>query len=90
MKHSCIKAFVSGRVQGVFYRASCKQQADALGLCGYAKNLPDGRVEVWLQGDESSLQTMLEWLRLGPSAAVVEHVRSEQCTAANLSGFKVY
>ncbi|WP_416304889.1 acylphosphatase [Neptunicella sp. SCSIO 80796] len=89
MNHSCIKAFVSGRVQGVFYRASAKQQAKALGLNGYAKNLSDGRVEVWLEGAPQAITQMQQWLKIGPSAAIVEQVIYQPCEALNLSGFEV-
>ncbi len=49
---------VSGRVQGVFYRGSTREQAVALGLSGYARNLPDGRVEVVASGDEGALDVL--------------------------------
>jgi acylphosphatase len=63
--------YVSGIVQGVFYRQSTKQQAQARELTGWVKNLPDGRVEVLLFGEEEQVITMLEWMSAGPDRAVV-------------------
>ena len=70
----CKRCLVSGRVQGVFYRASTAERARALGLTGYAKNLPDGRVEVLACGEEEKVQELCDWLRQGPPAAKVERV----------------
>ena len=65
---------VSGRVQGVFFRESTRKQADALGLTGYAVNLPDGRVEVAARGAEAALDELHLWLRSGPPMARVDAV----------------
>ena len=54
--------FVRGKVQGVFFRASTREQALKLGLRGYAKNLPDGRVEVLAEGNASALDALERWL----------------------------
>ncbi|AHX14303.1 acylphosphatase [Dyella jiangningensis] len=70
---------VSGRVQGVFYRASTREQALALGLRGHAKNLPDGRVEVIASGTDAALDALEQWLWRGPSGARVDDVRREFC-----------
>jgi acylphosphatase len=70
----CKKYLVRGRVQGVFYRATAAQQAHELGIKGYAKNLPDGRVEVLACGEEQAVQSFVEWLWIGPSAAQVTAV----------------
>jgi acylphosphatase len=67
---------VSGRVQGVFFRASARQQALQLGLTGYAKNLADGRVEVVAVGEAAALQALRQWLQQGPPAASVIEVQS--------------
>ena len=68
---------MSGRVQGVFYRASTRQRAQELGCRGYARNLPDGRVEVLAVGEPAAVHALIEWLRQGPPAA---HVTDVQCT----------
>ncbi|MBW3551087.1 MAG: acylphosphatase [Proteobacteria bacterium] len=65
---------ISGTVQGVWFRASTCEQAQALGLRGYAKNLPDGRVEVLAVGDATGIDQLAEWLRHGPPRAQVERV----------------
>lgn len=63
--------FVEGRVQGVFYRDSARRRAQELGLTGWVRNLPDGRVEAVLEGDESAVAAALAYLREGPPHAQV-------------------
>jgi acylphosphatase len=70
----CKKCFVSGRVQGVFYRGAAAQRARALGVRGYARNLADGRVEVLACGDAGAVQEFVGWLWIGPAAAKVSAV----------------
>ncbi len=65
---------VGGKVQGVCFRASTREQALKLGLRGYAKNLPDGRVEVLAEGDERALDALERWLHVGPPMARVQTV----------------
>lgn len=65
---------ISGRVQGVFYRASAQQEAMRLGLMGEVRNLPDGRVEVVAEGPRERIEELVEWCKRGPPSAVVEHV----------------
>lgn len=66
--------FVSGRVQGVFFRAGTRGQARVLGLRGHARNLADGRVEVLAVGDEAAIERLAQWLRQGPPQARVDRV----------------
>jgi len=68
------RCLVSGRVQGVYYRASAQQRARAAGIAGHARNLEDGRVEVLAYGEERRVQEFIDWLWIGPSAAKVTHV----------------
>jgi len=70
----CRRFLVSGRVQGVFYRASTHDRGVALGLKGYVRNLNDGRVEVCACGEQRSLDTLEEWLWQGPPLAQVSEV----------------
>ncbi|MGH8180021.1 MAG: acylphosphatase [Steroidobacteraceae bacterium] len=70
----CKKCFVSGRVQGVFYRGSAAQRARELGVRGYARNLADGRVEVLACGEDEAVQTFVSWLWTGSSASKVTAV----------------
>lgn len=74
----CRRYLVSGRVQGVFFRASTRARALELGLRGHAKNLPDGRVEVVACGVAGMLDELEIWLRHGPPLAKVSGVDSEK------------
>jgi acylphosphatase len=58
----CRRSFVSGRVQGVFYRATCCSKGVSLGLTGYARNLADGRVEVMACGEDAAVNEFVAWL----------------------------
>ena len=78
---------VSGRVQGVFYRASTRGQALVLGLSGRADNRPDGSVEVLAAGTVRALDALERWLRRGPPAASVEAVSREDLPGQDLHGF---
>lgn len=71
---TCKKCLVSGRVQGVFYRGSAAQRAHELGVRGFARNLPDGRVELLACGEDEAVQEFISWLWIGPSAAKVSAV----------------
>jgi len=71
---SRIHAYVSGRVQGVFFRYNTRKLAKKLGLTGWVRNLPDGRVEVVAEGDDEKLQLLIKFLHKGPSMARVEKV----------------
>ena len=74
----CRRFLVSGRVQGVFFRASTQARATELGLRGHAKNLSDGRVEVVACGTPGMLDELEIWLRHGPPLAVVNGVKSTE------------
>jgi acylphosphatase len=66
---------ISGRVQGVFYRTNTKDQAERLGLFGWVRNLPDGRVEAVFEGEKSAIEEMIGWCHKGPPGAKVTDVR---------------
>ncbi len=70
----CMRYTVSGRVQGVFFRASTQREAQSLGITGYAKNLPDGSVEVLACGPEAAVNQLGDWLWVGPPASRVSNV----------------
>jgi acylphosphatase len=78
----CRRCFVSGRVQGVFYRATCVRKATELELTGYARNLVDGRVEVLACGEESAVDEFLAWLWQGSPASKVTDVMTEYADPA--------
>jgi acylphosphatase len=73
---------VTGKVQGVFFRASTARIAEQLGVRGFARNLPDGSVEVLALGDAESVATLTGWLRRGPPLARVEDVTEQEEDAA--------
>ena len=65
---------VSGKVQGVFFRQKTKQQAQSLGVNGWVRNLPDGRVEALFEGEEEAIKALVEYCHHGPSYSRVENV----------------
>ncbi|MCI2284488.1 acylphosphatase [Colwellia sp. MSW7] len=71
-------AHVTGKVQGVYFRVSSQQKAIELGLSGYARNLADGDVEVFLSGEEENVKIMLAWLKDGPKRAEVTKMQQKQ------------
>jgi acylphosphatase len=81
---------ISGRVQGVFFRASTRRKAMQLGLSGYAVNEPDGTVSVVARGEPRSLDALSDWLERGPPAARVEQVSRVSADPGKLpeSGFE--
>lgn len=66
--------YISGRVQGVSFRAAARDKAKAQGICGYAKNLPGGQVEILAEGEDIALQEFVAWCRQGPRLAQVRDV----------------
>ena len=74
MSELCVRCHVSGRVQGVCYRAATQAQAQALGLGGFARNLADGRVEVLVRGSAAAVEELVAWLAEGPPLAQVSRV----------------
>ena len=87
----CIRGYVSGRVQGVSFRYFVKTHAEALAVNGYAKNLLDGRVEFFLQGSKSSVLSVLDKIRRGPSYSQVVEVKIEEfVTDKNFDKFYTY
>jgi acylphosphatase len=84
---ACARFLVTGRVQGVFFRASTREQALHLGLSGHARNLGDGSVEVVASGSPEALAKLDGWLHHGPPAAQVESVKREALPEQNLRGF---
>jgi acylphosphatase len=77
MKH--VYVVVSGRVQGVYYRASLQREATRLGLVGYVANLADGTVEFYAEGTGAAIDALVAWCHRGPPLARVANVRVEVC-----------
>ena len=89
--HTRVRAhlYISGRVQGVYFRAATKQQADALGLAGWVRNLSDGRVETVVEGDAAVVEEMVAWCRRGPTGARMTDVQVGQESPLGESDFTV-
>lgn len=77
MTMKAVHAHVSGQVQQVGFRQACRQVARSVGLVGWVRNLADGRVEVWAQGDAEGVDRLVEWLWSGPAMSVVTGVESD-------------
>jgi acylphosphatase len=81
---------ISGQVQGVFFRDSTRQKAEELGLAGWVKNVPDGRVEALVEGPSERVREMLRWCEEGPQRASVENVDIDfENAGGDLAGFEV-
>jgi len=88
---SSYRFFISGRVQGVYYRKFVSEKLQALGIEGYVRNLPDGRVEVLARLSEDSLQQVLEVLKKGSPLSEVEDIKIERLDSDDrfYDGFKI-
>ncbi|MDJ0685355.1 MAG: acylphosphatase [Alphaproteobacteria bacterium] len=80
---------ISGRVQGVAYRAWTQREAQRRGLTGFVRNLPDGSVEALFCGAESAVQAMVEACRSGPALAQVTHIDADPADDPALPGFEI-
>lgn len=81
--------FISGRVQGVFYRAFTKEVADSLGLNGWVRNLKDGRVEAVFEGDENLISIAIQKCKEGPPHARVDKIETIWEEPEGLNGFEI-
>jgi acylphosphatase len=84
-----IRAIVSGRVQGVAYRASTEAKARQLGLAGWVRNLPDGRVELEAEGPPEQVAALVTWCHHGPPSARVDQVAVEELAPKGDEDFDV-
>jgi acylphosphatase len=84
-----VRVFVEGRVQGVGFRASAAREAMRLGVTGWARNLPDGRVEAVYEGPREAVEEMLAWTRRGPAAARVTDMTIHDEEPKGERGFSV-
>jgi acylphosphatase len=84
-----ISIFVSGKVQGVFYRQSTREKAMAIGINGQVRNLPDGRVHIIATGSKEQLDQLLEWCRQGPPRARVSGIESAEMPLEHFDQFLV-
>ena len=74
----CIHVYIKGRVQGVFFRAETQRVAQGFNITGWVRNMADGRVEAVFEGDDADIDKMLAWCHIGPSAARVDEVLTEE------------
>ena len=74
MKSTRVHVYISGNVQGVFFRANTESKASELGLRGWVRNLDDGRVEALFEGPKDKIDEMVEWCRMGPIGSRVDNV----------------
>ena len=88
MQHLNIKVY--GLVQGVFFRTSAKEEANKLGLTGFAKNQPDGSVYIEAEGEESNLNKFIKWCNRGPMMAQIEKVEVSEGSLKNFSRFEIF
>lgn len=81
--------YVSGFVQGVFFRHNAEKKAEEIGIRGYVRNLDDGRVEIMAEGEEENIETFVEWLRKGPRNANVKNLDIEEKKEEEFKNFKI-
>jgi acylphosphatase len=84
-----VRVYISGQVQGVFFRTSCADLAKGLGLSGWIRNVAGGDVEAVFEGSESAVEEMLTWCREGPPLARVDRVGSVDEAPTGGSGFQI-
>jgi acylphosphatase len=80
---------IAGRVQGVGFRYACARQAEMMGVAGWVRNLPDGRVEAEIEGAADAVEAMTTWCRRGPRAARVDRIEELDLEPGNSVGFTV-
>jgi acylphosphatase len=85
-----VHCWIRGQVQGVFFRDSTRREAERLGLAGWVRNLPDGRVEAVFQGERASCEKALDYVGRGPRSAQVDDVESRwEDDEGDLTGFRI-
>ena len=85
----CVRVRISGRVQGVFFRASCARRADELGLSGWVRNRPDGDLEAVFEGPDEAVEDIVAWCREGPPQARVDRVEVQAEPPRAKTGFRI-
>jgi len=80
---SCVHVLISGRVQGVWYRAFTKQKAEQLGIKGWVRNASDGKVEAIFEGEENKIDQMIDWCYKGPPLAKIKDIEIKKQQATN-------
>ena len=88
--HTAVHIKIRGLVHGVSFRSSMAQLASDLGVRGWVRNLPDGTVEAFLEGDERKVLRVVDWARLGPPRARVDKLDVEQAAPRNHRDFRIH
>jgi acylphosphatase len=83
------RVLIAGRVQGVFFRDTCRRMAERHGVSGWVRNLPDGSVEAVFEGAAGEVSRLVEWSHHGPRSAVVENVGVQAEPPEGISGFQI-
>ena len=83
------RVLISGRVQGVFFRDSCRRLAEQHGVAGWVRNLPDGRVEAVFEGPAEDVRRLVDWARTGPRLAAVADVAVRPEPPEGLAAFHI-
>jgi acylphosphatase len=84
-----LRIVVSGRVQGVYFRASAKEEAMKLGINGWVRNTKEGNVELEAEGGEEALNAFVDWCRKGPSSAEVAHISITKVPGEHHNSFEI-
>ena len=88
MDSTAVEVVVTGHVQGVFFRAAMREQAEQLGVTGWVRNEPDGSVHAHLEGPAAAVQDLVAWCGHGPPAARVEEVRTAEAEPIGAGSFE--
>ena len=83
------RVLVDGRVQGVFFRATCAREASRRDVRGWVRNTPDGRVEAVFEGSDAAVEAMVAWCRQGPPGAGVDEIEARAEVSEGLVGFHI-
>lgn len=83
------RVLVDGRVQGVFFRETCRREAGAHGVAGWVRNRADGRVEAVFEGTPEAVEAMIAWCRSGPPQAHVDAIEVNEEPSTGVVGFRV-
>ncbi len=89
MSRRAVDVVITGRVQGVFFRARAQERAARLGVTGWVTNQPDGTVAGHFEGDPDDVAALVEWCRTGPDRAEVDGVRVTEAEPGGAGGFEV-
>ncbi|EDX86643.1 acylphosphatase [Synechococcus sp. PCC 7335] len=85
----CFRVLISGKVQGVGYRYSTKEKAQFLGIVGWVRNLPNGKVEALIVGNHRQIESMMAWFHIGPPAASVSTVEVKEENPQKFESFNI-